>query len=218
MFHSPAVTAALELGYGRRFTRLLASCPAAFGAVTRLSLTVMRLRSFDAVLAACTKLESLRLYACDLTGRAGGVWRVRHPRLAELRLMLCAFLVVELEWLPRQESFAYNDWATVETSRNPVVFGHVPRLSALKLFNILDNGQHTLRLSRALRNTAVRYLRLSFLGCDVSIYCCPFLWSYLFVVRTISISISISTTYELSIGSVIVLPFLVVLPKSDCPC
>ncbi|KAK3122541.1 hypothetical protein QOZ80_8AG0615000 [Eleusine coracana subsp. coracana] len=153
-------------GYGRRFKALFDGCPAAFAGLTRLTMENMMVREavLDDILTTCTKLEFLSLQSWD-PGRRTTQWRVRHDRLADLRITFCVFGEVHLVWLPRLERFAYryNEFHTHE----PLSFGHVPRLTTLTV----SNNHHvvnTVKLSKIFANTAVKDLRLNFSGKDVS--------------------------------------------------
>lgn len=67
---------ARRLGYGRRFRVLLDACPAAFGALTQLTVEKVKLRKADLrdILGTCTRLEKLSLYYCN-PGPGGGCGR-----------------------------------------------------------------------------------------------------------------------------------------------
>ncbi|KAJ1266901.1 hypothetical protein BS78_07G015500 [Paspalum vaginatum] len=155
-------------GYGRRFRALLDACPAAFGALTQLTMETMENSGSDlrAILTTCTRLEKLSLDSCR-PKFAAGLWRVRHARLREITISLCHFVGVDLAWLPRLEHFVLFGWFW--TTREPVSFGHVPRLTKVKLANNACNpGQRTpLKLSHILRNIAISHLHLNFDGADI---------------------------------------------------
>ncbi|TVU43703.1 hypothetical protein EJB05_10191, partial [Eragrostis curvula] len=111
----------------------------------------------DDILTTCTRLELLCLEACD-AGRRTTLWRVRHARLADLRISYCVFGAVHLVWLPRLERFAYR-YCEYHT-HDPLSFGHVPHLTTLTISkNHVDEGT-TVKLSQILANTAVQDLRL----------------------------------------------------------
>ncbi|KAK3122543.1 hypothetical protein QOZ80_8AG0615050 [Eleusine coracana subsp. coracana] len=152
-------------GYGRRFKALFDGCPAAFAGLTRLTMENMMVREavLDDILTTCTKLEFLSLQSWD-PGRRTTQWRVRHDRLADLRITFCVFGEVHLVWLPRLERFAYryNEFHTHE----PLSFGHVPRLTTLTVSNN-HHVVYTVKLSNILANTSVQDLRLNFSGKDI---------------------------------------------------
>ncbi|TVU43727.1 hypothetical protein EJB05_10215, partial [Eragrostis curvula] len=150
------------LGYGRRFRVLFDSCPAAFGSLTRLTIEQMTLgeSDLDDVLTACTRLEFLSLETC-YTERSG-LWRVRHERLADLRISHGAFEALDLLWLPRLERFAYRYSGFQNLS-----FGHVPHLTTLTISSYHVAEGPTVKLSQILANTAVKDLRLNLGGKDI---------------------------------------------------
>jgi hypothetical protein len=84
------------VGYGRRFRALFDACPAAFGAVTQLTLEKMRhgKPDLDDILTTCTGLEKLSLRSCG--PGAGALWDVQHARLKDISICLCAIRGVKL--------------------------------------------------------------------------------------------------------------------------
>ncbi|RLN05166.1 hypothetical protein C2845_PM13G06580 [Panicum miliaceum] len=159
-------------GLGRRFmTTLFDGCPAAFGGLTRLALEDMYLRRPDDlsdILSTCTKLEVLSLLVSGVSSRKQP-WTVRHAQLTDVSISFCSFYGVDLAWLPKLERFSYKQWDDFidKQRREPLSFGHVPRLKTLILSNTLLLGHRALRLSQILANTAVSDLRLNFRGQDL---------------------------------------------------
>ncbi|TVU43734.1 hypothetical protein EJB05_10224, partial [Eragrostis curvula] len=154
------------LGYGRRFRAFFGGCPAAFGGLTRLTIKTMALGEpeLNDVLAACTRLEFLSLE--EFVAGRPWLWRVRHARLADLRITFGRFREVHLVWLPRLERVAYR-YSGLLHSRQPLSFGHVPRLTTLVMSDHFLTGSRTVKLSHILANTAVQELRLNFGGEDI---------------------------------------------------
>ncbi|KAL6658758.1 hypothetical protein ACP70R_002798 [Stipagrostis hirtigluma subsp. patula] len=148
-------------GHGRRFRALFDGCPAAFGALTQLSMEDMRLGRADlpAILTTCTRLEMLSLTNCD---PGGGRWCVRHAQLRDIRIAFCTFHGVELAWLPKLERCSCKRWAS--RSHQPLAFGHVPCLTTVAMSNNHHVDAKTLRLSQTLANTAVSDIGLNFWG------------------------------------------------------
>lgn len=159
---------ALLHGYGRRFRTLLDACPAAFGALTKLTIQMVKLDKLDLddILLTCTRLEDLTLKYC--VPGPGVLWQVRHARLTDMKISLCGIRSINLGWLPRLERFAFKGW-NLATSHDLVSFGHVPRLSTVTLSQDSIYSDETLKLSRILPNTALKDLRLNFRGSNVSI-------------------------------------------------
>ncbi|CAO2205519.1 unnamed protein product [Urochloa humidicola] len=157
---------ALLRGYGRRFRSLFDACPAAFGALKRLTIGSVKLgkRDFPDILDACTRLEKLYLFNC--VPGPGGLWEVRHQRLTDIRISMCGIHGVSLERVPRLEQFAFQGWYWT-THRHLLSFGHVPRLTAVTLSNDIAHLEETLKLSRVMPNTAVKHLRLNFRGNNI---------------------------------------------------
>ncbi|KAL6856935.1 hypothetical protein ACP4OV_018317 [Aristida adscensionis] len=149
--------------HGRRFRALFDGCPAAFAAVTRLTLwnIVLDPANLGDILATCTRMETLSLRNCD-----GGTlqrWRaVRHARLTHLTAHCCCFGGIDLEWAPRLECVAYRAW--LSTRCPPLSFGHVPRLATVIMSKRCRFYEPTVRLSQTLASTAVTDLRLNFRG------------------------------------------------------
>ncbi|TVU43726.1 hypothetical protein EJB05_10214, partial [Eragrostis curvula] len=151
------------VGYGRRFRALFEGCPATFGGLTSLTMENMTVREavLDDILTTCTRLELLCLEACD-AGRRTTLWRLRHARLADLRISYCLFGAVHLVWLPRLERFAYR-YSGFQT----LSFGHVPHLTALTISDNHVAEGPTVDLRQILANTAVKDLRLNLGGKDI---------------------------------------------------
>nr|CAB3479714.1 unnamed protein product [Digitaria exilis] len=159
---------ALLHGYGRRFRTLLDACPAAFGALTKLTIQMVKLDKLDLddILLTCTRLEDLTLKYC--VPGPGVLWQVRHARLTDMKISLCGIRGINLGWLPRLERFAFKGWYFAP-SHDLVSFGHVPRLSAATLS---QDSDETLKLSRILPNTALKDLRLNFRGSNLTDHDC----------------------------------------------
>lgn len=90
-YDDPESTRRALVGYGRRFMTLFDACPAAFGALTQLTLETMRHCGsrpdlLGDILATCTMLEKLCLRLCRLGD--GERWCVRHARLKDIRIDL----------------------------------------------------------------------------------------------------------------------------------
>ncbi|KAL6856930.1 hypothetical protein ACP4OV_018312 [Aristida adscensionis] len=149
--------------HGRRFRALFDGCPAAFAAVTRLTLwnIVLDPANLGDILATCTRMETLSLHNCD----AGTLqrWRaVRHARLTHLTVHYSGFGGIDLAWAPRLEWVAYHDW--LSTRCPPLSFGHVPRLGTIVMSNRCNINEPTVGLSQTIASTAVTDLRLNFCG------------------------------------------------------
>ncbi|KAL6659569.1 hypothetical protein ACP70R_003609 [Stipagrostis hirtigluma subsp. patula] len=151
-----------QVEHGRRFRALFDGCPAAFGGLTRLALKKMELdrRNFRDILTTCTRLESWSLSECD--AGPGRLWHVRHQRLVELTIKLCSFRGVDLAWVPKLERVVYRHWDT--EMHPPLSFGHVPRLTAVAMSNVITVCRQPFRLSQILANTAISDLDLNFWG------------------------------------------------------
>jgi hypothetical protein len=129
------------VGYGRRFRALFDACPAAFGAVTQLTLEKMRhgKPDLDDILTTCTGLEKLSLRSCG--PGAGALWDVQHARLKDISICLCAIRGVKLICLPRLERFTLQGW--LFTTDKLVSLGHVPRLTTVTLSEDIGHNQQT---------------------------------------------------------------------------
>jgi hypothetical protein len=171
-YDDPESTRRALVGYGRRFMTLFDACPAAFGALTQLTLETMRHCGsrpdllWD-ILATCTMLEKLCLRLCRLGD--GELWCVRHARLKDIRISSCGIRGIKLEWLPRLESFTLRGWL-FRTDDGLVSLGHVPRLTRVTLSNDIIASDRTIKLGPILaNNTALNDLRLNFKDSNVSI-------------------------------------------------
>ncbi|KAJ1267640.1 hypothetical protein BS78_07G072800 [Paspalum vaginatum] len=153
-------------GYGRRFRALFDAYPAAFGALTQLTVEKMRHDTCDLrdILTTCTRLEKLSLSQCGPA--PGKLWQVRHARLTDISIFLCSMYGVNFVWLPRLERLTFRGWFW--TTNKLVSFGHVPRLTTVTLSHDDDcNGNETLELSHILANTSISDLRLNFRGSNI---------------------------------------------------
>ncbi|CAL5068549.1 unnamed protein product [Urochloa decumbens] len=147
---------------GKRFLSCFNACPRAFAGLTGLHVESVRLGESDIynVLRACRKLKRLSLTNCDC-GR-GTVLAHEHPELTKLKLNICG--PVELKWLPKLAQVKCWCWVPSQSNDGyPLLFGHVPRLRQLLLFNVGYLGYPTLLPSKLLDNcSTLRELFLNF--------------------------------------------------------
>uniref|UniRef100_A0A0D9W6D5 FBD domain-containing protein n=1 Tax=Leersia perrieri TaxID=77586 RepID=A0A0D9W6D5_9ORYZ len=128
-----------EDGTGERFLAFFRACPNAFGSLKYLHLRSVRLGSSDIpnVLKTCKKLEWFS--SCRIVTDSGvhSVLRIEHPEIIELKIALCAFQKVELNWLPRLKSLTCQAWMPYSY---PLSFGFVLQLCSL---NLIKTGTWT---------------------------------------------------------------------------
>ncbi|XBI29573.1 hypothetical protein VPH35_053536 [Triticum aestivum] len=129
---------------GARFLSYLGACPRAFAALTHLHVESVKLGQPDVsnLLDRCKKLKHLSLQ--NLHCGKEVVLRIQHPELTQLKLVMCFC-----------DSFELN-------ARDPVLFGHAPRLSKLTACNGYNTRCRKLKLSEFLRDANMRELHMNF--------------------------------------------------------
>ncbi|XBI56719.1 hypothetical protein VPH35_038256 [Triticum aestivum] len=141
-------------GHAARFLSCLDACPRAFAGLTALHVESVKLGQSDInnLLGTWGRLKSLSLLNCD-SGRDTALV-VQHPRIAVLKLVTCG--TIQLRWLPELVKLTCECWLP---SRDPLLFGHVPRLRTLALATNCTSDYKILRLSELLdKNATVREL------------------------------------------------------------
>jgi hypothetical protein len=147
------------LNFAKQFNNFFGDCTDAFAGLTRLHLQNMSFREPDVanILSTCKRLESLRLFQCDIGIHS--VLKVEHAGLVELDITFFGFATLELSFLPKLELLAYDNWYCED---NPLVLGFVPQLSKLNLTNKSHSDQ-AIMLSDLLANSpSVSDLHLDF--------------------------------------------------------
>ncbi|XP_044320090.1 F-box/FBD/LRR-repeat protein At5g56420-like [Triticum aestivum] len=145
-------------GHAARFLSCLDACPRAFAGLTTLHVESVKLGQPDInnLLGTCGRLKSLSLLNCD-SGRDTALV-VQHPRIAVLKLVTCG--TIQLRWLPELVKLTCECWLP---SRDPLLFGHVPRFRTLVLATNCTSDYKILRLSELLdENATVRELWMGF--------------------------------------------------------
>ncbi|XBJ02769.1 hypothetical protein VPH35_022075 [Triticum aestivum] len=145
-------------GHATRLLSCLDACPRAFAGLTALHVESVKLGQSDInnLLGTCCRLKSLSLLNCD-SGRDTALV-VQHPRIAVLKLVTCA--TIELRWLPELVKLTCECWLP---SRNPLLFGHAPRLRTLVLATNCTSDCKILRLSELLdKNATIREVWMGF--------------------------------------------------------
>uniref|UniRef100_A0A453FQT4 F-box/LRR-repeat protein 15/At3g58940/PEG3-like LRR domain-containing protein n=2 Tax=Aegilops tauschii TaxID=37682 RepID=A0A453FQT4_AEGTS len=146
---------------GARLLSYLGACPRAFAALTHLHVESVKLRQPDVsnLLDRCKKLKHLSLQNLDCGKEV--VLRIQHPELTQLKLVMCFCDSFELKWLPELEELTIGTWCPSKR-RDPVLFGHAPRLSKLTACNGYNTRCRKLKLSEFLRDANMRELHMNF--------------------------------------------------------
>ncbi|XP_020199628.1 uncharacterized protein [Aegilops tauschii subsp. strangulata] len=141
-------------GHAARFLSCLDACPRAFAGLTALHVESVKLGQSDInnLLGTWGRLKSLSLLNCD-SGRDTALV-VQHPRIAVLKLVTCG--TIQLRWLPELVKLTCECWLP---SRDPLLFGHVPRLRTLALATNCTSDYKILRLSELLDKNATLWIQ-----------------------------------------------------------
>ncbi|XBI56720.1 hypothetical protein VPH35_038257 [Triticum aestivum] len=144
-------------GHAARLLSCLDACPRAFAGLTTLHVESVKLGQSDInnLLGTCCRLKSLSLLNCG-SGRDTAL-AVQYPRIAVLKLVACG--TIQLKWLPELVKLTCEHWVP---SRNPLLFGHVPRLRTVMLTTSCTSGYKILQLSEVLDNASIRELWMDF--------------------------------------------------------
>uniref|UniRef100_A0A0D9YZJ8 F-box domain-containing protein n=1 Tax=Oryza glumipatula TaxID=40148 RepID=A0A0D9YZJ8_9ORYZ len=147
------------IDYGRRFMSFFDACPTAFGVLTRLIVGNLRFGESDIhnVLKTCQNLQYLRLFNCDSGNLT--VLQLEHPQLNVLNIANCRFESIKLNCLPKLAQLMVEGWLSFQ---DPLTFGYVPSLEAVRLAGVGLKRHKLVKLSKILGKISVRDLRLNF--------------------------------------------------------
>lgn len=153
------------IDYGRRFMSFFDACPTAFGGLTRLIIGNLRFGESDIhnVLKTCQNLQYLRLFNCDSGNLT--VLQLEHPQLNVLNIASCRFESIKLNCLPKLAQLMVEGWLSFQ---DPLTFGYVPSLEAVRLAGVGLKRHKLVKLSKILGKISVRDLRLNFKSEKVS--------------------------------------------------
>uniref|UniRef100_A0A0D9VMX2 F-box domain-containing protein n=1 Tax=Leersia perrieri TaxID=77586 RepID=A0A0D9VMX2_9ORYZ len=144
------------VNYGRQFAFFFDSCPDAFGGLTRLNLGNMRFGDRTSPTSSRV-VKSYGIYVC-LTA----IQELGPSCKSNTHNSMCSVfpsVVFKLIWLPELTTLIFEDWISFE---DPLTFGYVPLLEAVRLTNVGLSWHKMVSLSKFLGKTHVRDLTLDF--------------------------------------------------------
>ncbi|KQJ86033.1 hypothetical protein BRADI_4g02960v3 [Brachypodium distachyon] len=147
------------IDYGRQFMLFFDACPDAFAGITCLHLENLRFGESDIsnVLVTCKRLKDLRFLNCDSEGVT--TLQMEHSQLSELSIVDCRLGKVMLNWLPQLARMTFEGWIAFHYALSVV---YAPLLEVVNLTNVGLSWHKMIELSKFLRGTSVRDLKLGF--------------------------------------------------------
>lgn len=147
------------IDYGQQFMLFFDACPDAFAGITRLHLENLRFGKSDIsnVLVTCKQLKDLRFLNCDSEGVT--TLQMEHSQLSELSIVDCRLGKVMLNWLPQLTRMTFEGWIAFHYALSVV---YAPLLEVVNLTNVGLSWHKMIELSKFLRGTSVRDLKLGF--------------------------------------------------------
>ncbi|CAM0907554.1 unnamed protein product [Alopecurus aequalis] len=145
--------------YGKQFILFFDACTDSFSGLTRLHLENLRFgeSGINSVLIVCMQLKDLRVFNCD-SGDTPTL-QVDHPQISDLSIIDCPYGQVFLNWLPKLTRMTFEGWSA---RHDPLSIRYAPSLEAFNLANIGLSSHEMVELSKFLRGTSVRDLKLGF--------------------------------------------------------